>query len=212
MKRREAIRSLGVIGVMSAFPNQLFSNPRPKKPHHIIGLGGAGCNILEYVHANGVEAKYTCISRPARPNLPSDIEFIEYHPPIIATHFTNKEICIPTDMSGKLIIPDQVWRIFEADEKFVLYAGLGGFTGTFFMEQLVPWLQANKKDFQAICSIPFSFERQSSKPYVNRVMKAIKPYPNFSYFELDDFIVKKGGATLTKFFELVSEECLRRIG
>ncbi len=43
------------------------------KPTHFIGLGGAGCNALEYIHRQGITAKYTCISYPERPHRPVDI-------------------------------------------------------------------------------------------------------------------------------------------
>ena len=143
MNRRHAIRTLSALVAMVCFPKfELLSKPGPLNLH-FIGLGGAGCNIIEHIHKKGVKARYTCITSPERPYLPADIEFIQFGPAGHDYHNYKVEM-------KDIEISDDIQNLFKGDLMFVLFAGFGGTTGTNLTRQLSAMLQRNNKKFMII--------------------------------------------------------------
>lgn len=48
MNRRDAIRSISLLGIGLINPLGLFMQSPPKKPFHFIGVGGAGSALAEH--------------------------------------------------------------------------------------------------------------------------------------------------------------------
>jgi cell division GTPase FtsZ len=208
MNRREAIKIATIIGAAAAIPKQLLSMVSEKKPLHIIGFGGAGSNFVEYAHAQGVKSKFTCISDPVRENLSPAIKFFRFEPPPEVISLYRDELLLRSDMSIPLEVPDAIYEIFAPDDNYVIVAGLGGYTGTFFMEHFAEWLAINKKSFTALCSLPFTFERGSKRKYINRVHEKYKSNPDFHFIPLPNYQAKYGDLPITDFFEVIHKEFL----
>src|SRR5690606_33418372 len=129
-----------------------------KMQFHFIGLGGAGCNVVEGMHAKEIQGKFTCITELKRPHLAEQIQFAIFLPP------GDRERKLPSgipDMKLPIQLSDKIKEVFSENDTYILLAGLGGFTGTKLVGQLIPWLQNHHKNFVVCCSIPFAFEGES---------------------------------------------------
>ena len=168
---------------------------------HFVGLGGAGCNVLETFYRRGIKARYTCITDPERKHLPKDIHSIHYCSP-------KDEAMRGTlaDMSVPLVLPENVKAVFSENHKYVLLAGLGSYTGTYMVEELNIWLKENNKDFMSICSIPFRFEGDLRTKHAERLKNKLQSLPNFKYFELDILMEKFGEKSFPKGLKIAADE------
>ena len=132
---------------------------------HFIGLGGAGCNALEYIYRQGIKANYTSITYPERPHLPPDVHFNAY---------------------ARI----SKWHLFEAGTlfnencRYILLAGLGGDTGSYLVEELTPLLWVQNKEFLILCSSPFSFEGNQRRIIAAGVKTKFQSMSNFVQFYL----------------------------
>ena len=157
------------------------------KKIHFIGLGGAGCNALEHIYRQGIQAKYTCISYPGRPELPPDIQFIKY---------------------ARL----SKWHLFEAgnlfkeNSKYVLLAGLGGETGSYLVKELTSFLWVRNKEFLILCSSPFSFEGNQRRIIAAGVKIKFQSMSNFICFDLEEMRQIWGNISLKAAFDKADNE------
>lgn len=151
-------------GKIFFLPSTDFSIFNNSENLHFVGFGGAGSNTIEYLHAKGIKAKFTCISNPVRPNISDEIDFIHY--------IYSLENQLPT------IILD----IFESDEKFIILSGIGGNTGTSFTMSISRLLHKKKIPFLTISSFPFKFESQDRNSLSNLVLRKLDNVPNFRYY------------------------------
>lgn len=168
---------------------------------HFIGLGGAGCNMLEFFHQKGLKGNYTCITDPERKQLPKDIQFIHYCSPR-----DEKMRGILADMTVPLILPEEVKAVFSENRNYVLLAGLGSYTGTYMTEELAVWLQENNKDFMSICCMPFRFEDDLRKSHAERVENRFQHLPNFRFYELEAIREKHGNESFQTGIEIAHNE------
>jgi cell division GTPase FtsZ len=153
---------------------------------HFIGLGGGGCNAVEYIYGKGVQAKYTCISHPERSTLSSDIRFFTF------ARLNKKDLFDEYDLVRK-------------NRRYILLTGLGGNTGTYLVEEFIHLLQYHNRDFLAICSLPFTFEGQQRRIIANRVWTKFQSMNNFICFDLNSIVRRWGDMTLTEAFEKADE-------
>ncbi len=158
---------------------------QPCTPFHFVGLGGVGCNVVEGVYSKGIQGRFTCITQPNRPYLPQQIQFLRF--PSIGDLERKLPSGIP-DMSLPLQLSDKIKEIFSENDTYVLFTGLGGYTGTKMVEQLIPWLQKHHKNFVVCCSIPFSFEGER-RDIAIQLADQFQSIPSFHYFDLES--VKK---------------------
>lgn len=165
----------------------LTNNTRVFKPTHFVGLGGAGCNALEYIHQQGIIAKYTCISYPERPHLPENIRFIPF-------------------------IRESKWqkcdgsKLFTRNCRYILLAGLGGNMGSYLVEELTQQLEARHIQFLTICSSPFSFEGKQRRKAAEKVTARFQSTINFICFDLNFLIGTWGDQTLSSAFERADQQ------
>jgi cell division GTPase FtsZ len=192
MNRREAIKGIAALGAGAFLLNKLTLSNAESKSIHFIGIGGAGSNGVEFLHKKGIQAKYTCISNPVRENLPSAINFIHFIP--------------PGEKYSEMKPPAEVLEIFDRDDQFVLLAGLGGYTGTYMTEQLTHFLQAKKKSFMTICSLPFHFEGQKKRERSEQMLHKLQSSANFFSFDLQDIKKRYGNMKLNIAFERADEQ------
>jgi cell division GTPase FtsZ len=157
------------------------------KPIHFIGLGGAGCNALEYIHRQGITARYTCISYPHRPHLPESIRIIPF------IRKSKRDVFNRSEM-------------FTRNCRYILLAGLGGNTGSYLVEQLTPQLEARHIPFLTICIYPFSFEGKQRRVTADKVIARFRPSVNFICFDLNLLIRAWGDQTLSSAFERADQQ------
>lgn len=181
---------------------------------HFVGLGGAGSNMVEYIQKKGTKGKFTCISHPVRPNLDANIQFVHFLPPGTSYVHNGVESIRVSEMNQPIEVPPQVWSLFLAQEPVVLLAGLGGYTGTYMMEALIPYLQEQQKTFLGLACIPFWFEEQRKKQAEKTTLKLNK-YENFHSFDLDTLIRGDKELLMAKALQKVNEAvhvyCLKAI-
>lgn len=126
-------------------------NPRLKeaKAIHVIGLGGAGSNILEQLYREQPRFKYTMVTDPIRTTIPESVKFIHY---IHHFPFTNELL------EEKDILPLELLERIGHDEQLIILTGLGGATGTLLTDQLIQFCINSNISFQVGCTWPLSFE------------------------------------------------------
>jgi cell division GTPase FtsZ len=171
-------------------------------PYHIIGLGGAGSNMALYFHSRGVKARYTLISNPERKGLPPDVDFIRFVPPALPGPIHGL-----SDMNVPLVLPEAISRKFGGGERYILVCGLGGYTGTYMMQELTALFTAKGYEFRAFCCLPFAFEsprRGMALGWAGRYVRR----KEFTFFDMDDLKAEYGNLPLEGAFERIHERLL----
>jgi cell division GTPase FtsZ len=204
MNRRKALKTIGILSSLILLNKIAISAKQQNKKLHIIGFGGAGNNMLEYIHKKGVLADYTCISNPIRNCTESNINFIQFIQPGKHYKFNNTSFHIP-DMDKDLIIPQEIINLFKSDKKYVLLAGIGGYTGTKMIENLSLHLHKKNIEFTSIATIPLSYEGKLKKEYANNVINNCKHINSMNYINLDELRNKIGNTLRSDFFNMADE-------
>jgi len=220
MNRREIIKGLAALSVLTILPKEFLKRRTQVKSTHFIGIGRAGSKVLRLLHSKGIQAKYTAITENRNKELLLDMAFINFTPPYKINKYINNIGAVKvSDMNQKLIVPKEVTDLFSNDEKFILFAGLGGYTGTYMSRELAVLLNENKKDYLIICCLPFSFYGTEQKHHANRIKDELQTDPNFRYFECDKIIEQYGDMMLSdaflkadeKFYEIYSTPLVKLI-
>lgn len=206
ISRREAIKGLAAFGAISLLPKFLFSSFNGAAPIHFFGLGGAGSNQVEFLYNKGIKGKFTCISNPLRPHLSKEIQFINFIPPGKSHYKNGAEVFRTSDMKQAIEMPNLVLNLFNSNDTFVLFSGLGGYTGTFMTEELTTALLHNKKSFITISSVPFEFEGQKRRTLAENTINKLKSIENFHYYELDKIKNEYGNLPLKEALEKANEQ------
>lgn len=165
---------------------------------HIIGLGGAGSNIVEFLHSKNINAKFTCITNPERPNLHSDIKFIKFIYP------TNKYINFDNE------IQSEIKELFKENENYIIFSGLGGHTGSFLNVKIANILYSKNISFISISSFPFKYEHSVDNLFdrhivANSAKEKLELFPNCYFFSLAEMKKSNKGINLFNFFKIVNE-------
>jgi len=163
-----------------------------------VGLGGGGCNALEHIHKKGIKAKYTCITNPKRPNLPSEIEFIKFDSP--------EKNYLFDELEDVISLTPEIKNAFKDDVTYILLAAFGGYTGTNLTRELSKHLSKSNRMFMTICSMPFQFEGKRRNTLANRTKNILEHSPNFKWFNLDMIREIHGDMVLSKAFAKADEQ------
>ncbi len=182
-----------------------------KKETHIIGLGGAGCNIAKYFYERGFEGSYSCLSNAERLDLPANFLFTEHHIysrekrlQLMINKIKWDEECTMPDLDR--IIPKSVEKRLKGNYRFILLVGLGGLTGSYLVKQLADFLKEKNKEFAIICTTPFNFEGEFTNGYANLIKDELSVLPYFYCFSNEGLREKYGNLTMRKVFDYASEE------
>jgi len=121
----------------------------------ILGIGDAGIKSAQILLEHGVKAVYLGIGNSS--HAPEGMSVVHFESPkrefIPGVH----RFLVP-DMSVEVQLPQDVDALLKNDFHFLLFAGLGGFTGTKFSLAIVDNLIKAGKTFTCIVSYPFSYE------------------------------------------------------
>jgi len=203
MNRRDLLKLLPRLGAITMVSNdRLFALPKSKQIH-FIGLGNAGSEALKHIYSKGIVGKFTSVNDIST-SIP-DINFIKFvAPPDKWISKGDKVVRIPK-MNNEIIISDELKKVFENNERFILLAGLSGFTGTKLTAALNEYLRKQNKDFISICSLPFDFESDPRKLNAQIVVNNLKSKSNFEFFRLQSIREQYGNLKLKDAFLLGNE-------
>lgn len=150
---------------------------------HLVGIGGGGCNVLEYALKLNFKAEYTFISSPIRKYLPSEVKFIEYVSP--ENYFLDS-----TWIERNIEIPESIQTIIKSRRKTIYIAGLRGYTGSLLVKAIVKKLLSdnlyNTDYHHFILSLPFNNEGSMGTNNALKVARQILKYPNMNLYKLED--------------------------
>ncbi len=181
-----------------------------KNKTQIIALGGAGCNTAKYLYEKGIVGSYCCLTNAQRTDLPESFLFLEHH---IYSKEKHLHLTIKNNIwDNETVKPDldatiqhQLEELFNTDSKFILIAGLGGLTGSYWVKRIANELKEKNKEFGTISIIPFGFE-ESRTEYAKVLKDELATLPNL-YFISNELIKEKhGNVSMSKAFEMGNEE------
>jgi len=176
MKRRELIKGLAGLGALTLFPKIVAMGNLTNKPLHFVGLGHAGTNAMVFIHEKGIKARYSCITGPYVSHLSPEMEHLFYrtsHDQRVNVIHNNKQIAITLEMKS----------IFSKNDRYVILTGLGASVGTGLISSLLEFLQAEKKSYLAICSLPSLNEGRSKRVYATQKMNELEKLKNVLFFD-----------------------------
>jgi cell division protein FtsZ len=176
-----------------------------KKNIHVIGIGTAGSYLVKLLHKKGVDAKFTYVSDQKISELDEKAQFIEYVPQTVMQEIDGKEYPV-SDMSAMPELPQQLKDLPIHDDKYILLAGLGGHTGTYFTEQLAQEFERHQKPYAVVCSLPFSIEGRKKLAYATEAKRKLKQKGEFYCVELEKLRYQYGGMSIKEAFDIADEE------
>jgi hypothetical protein len=199
MNRKEALLGMAVIGATALVP-KVDAKKSLANRIHFVGLGSASLQVLSYIKARENMGKYTIITNPNHLSKIPGINVIPFKSPGETYFKDKKEVHHKSDMSQRLSLSESVTNLFSEDEFYVLFACLGGYTGTYMAEELTEFLINSSKRFVTICSLPFKFEANRRKYAIQTVSK-LNIYQNFIYFDNENINEIFGNPPILKIFE-----------
>jgi len=194
MKRRELIKGLAGLGALTLFPNIVAMGNLINKPLHFVGLGQGGTNAMVFIHEKEIKAKYSCITGSYVSQLKPEMEHLFYKSSldqrVNGTHY-KKQIAITAEMKS----------IFSKNDRYVILCGLGASVGTGLIRSLLEFLQAMKKSYMVICSLPSLNEGRSKRVYANQKIDELAKWNNVLFFD-QQFLAEEGEKpSIRKIFE-----------
>lgn len=203
MNRRDLLKLLPGLGAITMISNnRLFTLPKSKEIH-FIGLGNAGSQALEHIFYKGIVGKFTSVNDISS-SIPT-INFIKFVAPPDNWISNGDKLVRISNMNNEIIISDELKKLFKNNERFILLAGLSGFTGTKLTAALNGYLEKHNKNFISICSLPFDFESNPRKLNAQCVVTNLKSTPNFHFFKLQSIREQYGNMKTNDAFLLGNE-------
>jgi len=170
------------------------------KPKHFIGLGDTGYHIIKsfYEDKKLSNTYFTCIIDESSRNKPTEFECIRSSESIMKKSMTVKNSDREIDGLDVFLFQQKLKDLFSSNHQYILVAGLGGKTGSFWIAYLTDFLIMNNVEFLSICNTPFSFEGKIQQARAQRIVDKYKNTPQFKYFSLNMIRDKYGNMTLLK--------------
>ena len=218
MKRRELIKGLGALTLASFIPAISMANLPARKKLHFVGLGFAGTNIARYLQQKGVVGEYSCITwfpKMVRP-IPGDPNPFEPYPFVKYKGINHIDYEYPIELRrcnelGRKRMPltKEMKSILSQDCIYVVFVGLGAFTGTSLITDVVEFLEFRNTNYRAICSLPFRNEGTWRNEYAVRKKEELSVYRNVRFVDKEQIKTKYGSLPIIKSFELANEETFK---
>ncbi|MDP4186154.1 MAG: hypothetical protein Q8862_13475, partial [Bacteroidota bacterium] len=182
------------------------SQNQKNKKLHFVGLGSGGTNVAVHIYKQGVKAKLTGINGFYSSYIPLEMNFIEYQ-----TRTYNPE----KPYIDNIALTDEMKKIFDADDYFIILTGLGHSVGTGLISETLDLLRAKNKKYLAICSMPFPKEGRSINNRANEKMLQIEALSNVYFFRHQSIIENEGEMRISSLFargnelvyEILKEKC-----
>lgn len=154
----------------------------------ILGIGDAGIRPAHLLAGKGVKAIYMGIGNSGKRM--RGINIIEFNSPKREFIPGVTRFLVP-DMSVEANIPPDVDALLRNDFHFLIFAGLGGYTGTKLTALVVEKLVAANRPFKCIVTYPFRFEGKSRAQNAEIFLDVFGNHPNVEVVHLDDFCRNK---------------------
>ncbi len=154
---------------------------------HFVGLGGAGCNIVEYAMTKKSNAQFTFINQKTNRDIPENVNFIDL------SNFKSNPYYSGFAMSPEEFYEmEEVVNVFEAkDTVYILFAGLGGVTGSKLCFPILHHLRRVKKLHYLSACLPFNFEGNARSVIANFSKNEIKAFCNHNVHLLDPELLRQ---------------------
>lgn len=188
MKRREVIKGLAAMGVLSILPGfRVFGN-QGNSNLHFVALGTGGTNAMAFIHEQGIKANYTCITGPyvsyLTSHLAQNVKHIFWETPP-EYRILGKYDRVPLQLT------EEMKAVFSGNETFIILAGLGSSVGTGFITDTLKFLQSKQKNYLAICSLPFKNEGRSKTEYANIKKAELVNFKNLVFFDHNQIVTHR---------------------
>ncbi|MGQ1911808.1 hypothetical protein ACT3CE_18795 [Marinifilum sp. RC60d5] len=184
MKRRNAIKNMMLISALPLIPIELFALNKASKPIHFVAVGDAGTRILEYIKQKEKSALYTTVNFLCDDtDLADDINSIILNQPVHKKY--GKHIIIP-DLTAKCDFPEELVKLFSTGHRYIIVAGLGGSTGTYWTKYIQKHLANNHLDYEIYCSLPFRFEGKTQRERAMFAHKDLLDDKHYYFLELEE--------------------------
>ncbi len=137
------------------------------KKFALLGIGGAGCNLLTFISSDKIELK--------------KIAIITDKDSLRSLTTIRDKVIIKSDISDRKSVAKSLethWfaikKSIKDSEEICLVAGLGGKTGSFITPELLHQFQSMGKTVWVIVVIPFEFERNKRKQLASETLKLLQ--------------------------------------
>ena len=188
MERRNMMKTLASFGALALLPKISLQEKSAKKRLHFIGVGSGGTSAMMYIHNKRIVAKYTCITGPFVDHITPDVKHLFYLAPREYRDYSN---------THKIALTQEMKHIFKEEEHYIVLTGLGGFSGTGLISNILKHLQDNGKKHDAICSLPYQEEGRSRVGYANKKKTELEKNKNVVIFDQNPI----GGLNISKALE-----------
>ena len=177
MNRRELVKSFIGLGLFGLMPKTIIA--KSTQTNYFIGLGGAGCNIVEEQALQKAKGNYIFINNNSRKNIPSNVRLIEI--PIL-TEYTDE--CA----KAEILLTDEMKNMFsDKNGNYFLYVGLGAMTGSELCKKIIPYLVNEKINFRLVYSQPLNFEGRQRKIKALYAATFIAELSNCILFDFNEY-------------------------
>lgn len=149
----------------------------------ILGIGDGGIRVAHYLASHGVEAIYLGIGNTGKRI--KGINMVLFNSPKQEFIPGVTRFLVP-DMSVEPTLPRDVEALLENDFHFLVFAGLGGYTGTKMTAAIVDRLIQRSRSFTCIVSYPFRFEGRSRAQNADLFIKQFGNHRQVKVFHLDE--------------------------
>lgn len=192
MQRRELLKNIFGLSLFSLLAKIEIATPT-KTTNYFIGLGGAGCNIVESQISKNHIGKFIFINNNTRNNIPNNVRLIKS---AVLDEYTDE--CA----KKHIIITNEMKKLFTDQDGFYhLFVGLGGMTGSELCKKLIPYLVNEKINFKLIYTLPNNFEGRQRKIKAVFASNFISELSNCKHFCFDRFRKEYGHLPVAQFWE-----------
>lgn len=166
----------------------------------ILGIGDAGIKPAQILSEYGVKAIYLGIGNSR--HVLEGINIINFESPKREFIQGAHKFMIP-DMSVEAVLPPDVDALLKNDFHFVLFAGLGGYTGTKFIMAIAGKLIKERKTFTCFVSYPFRSEGKNRSQNADLFVSEIGNHKWVKMLQLDN-LRNYGDMILSQAFTLAA--------
>lgn len=152
---------------------------------HLVGLGGGGCNVLEFAIKQNFQAVYTFVSSPKREIQLDFCEFIEFSSPQF--YFAN-----PCWYKSSINLPEQLIQKLLEHNNNIIVCCAGSYTGSMLVKAISGYNWPNNINFSYFVGTPFNFEG-NKKPIINDLKISLKGL-NVKYIPLQQIVKTEGSS------------------
>lgn len=203
MERRNLIKGIVALAGISILSIIQSKNLSTKKKFHFVGLGSAGTNVVNRVKSIGIIGDYSCItSFPTFSMKYKGLRYLDYQYPLQDRECTDK---------GRKSIPlsDEMKNLLSEDIIYVIFVGLGSFTGTSLISNVILYLKQNNLKYLAVCCIPFEAEGRWRNEYALLKRKELIKFENIVFIENENVTSNYKEDSISRCLRIVDKEMIR---